>query len=243
MKKIVLIISLLVLFAFTGYFIMNEAKPEGVKGPGAEALADKMLSAINYAGWDTLTAVKWIFRDQHYYVWDKKRNWVEVRWDDYRVLFSPSSLKGIAYKNDLPVEGEEQDQLIHKAWGYFANDSFWLAAPFKVRDPGTERSLVKIDDKEALLVQYNSGGVTPGDAYLWLLDETGLPLSWKMWVKIIPVGGMEFSWEAWSTYTNQVKLASKHRGLLSLEITGIATSNRIEDLAGGEDPFELLIIK
>jgi hypothetical protein len=49
-------------------------------------------------------------------------------------------------------------------------------------DEGTTRSLVKNEDKtNGLLVSYASGGVTPGDAYLWKLDANGLPQSYKMW--------------------------------------------------------------
>jgi hypothetical protein len=35
-------------------------------------------------------------------------------------------------------------------------------APFKLRDPGTSRSIVMQDEKEALMVTYTSGGSTLG---------------------------------------------------------------------------------
>jgi cell division protein FtsL len=35
---------------------------------------------------------------------------------------------------------------------------------FKLRDPGTSRSIVMQDEKEALMVTYTSGGSTPGDS-------------------------------------------------------------------------------
>ncbi len=241
MKKILwggLIVILLA--AVIGYWRVNETRPSGVAGPKAEKLADKMLAAVNYAGWDTLTAVKWTFRGQHHYIWDKKRNFVEVRWDENRVLLDPSSLKGLAYTAGELLGKSRDTELVNTAWEYFANDSFWLAAPFKARDPGTRRSVVTGEYGEALFVEYTSGGVTPGDGYLWILDDDGLPIRWKMWVKIIPIGGMEFTWESWSEYTNQVKLSSKRQGILPLEITGIETSNQLEDLYPGEDPFKAL---
>ena len=237
MKKILWIVTAVIVLGTAGYLAVDEARPAGTPGPAAEKLADKMLEAVNYTGWDTLKAVKWSFREAHHYVWDKERNFVEVRWDENRVIFTPSSQRGIAYDQEQRVDSTRNQELVNTAWEYFANDSFWLAAPFKIRDPGTKRSLVKGEYGEALLVEYASGGVTPGDAYLWILDGNGLPLRWKMWVKIIPIGGMEFTWEGWADHTNEVKIASKHKGILSLEITGIKTSNRLEDLAEGKDPF------
>jgi hypothetical protein len=37
-----------------------------------------------------------------------------------------------------------------------------LLIVFKLRDPGTSRSIVMQDEKEALMVTYTSGGSTPG---------------------------------------------------------------------------------
>jgi hypothetical protein len=53
---------------------------------------------------------------------------------------------------------------------------------FKLRDPGTSRSIVMQDEKEALMVTYTSGS-TPGDSYVWILDEN-IP-AWRMWVSIV----------------------------------------------------------
>jgi len=80
----------------------------------------------------------------------------------------------------------------------------------KVFDTGTERSLVKYKDKDALLVTYTSGGSTPGDSYLWILDDNYIPISYKMWVKIIPIGGFEATWSDWITTDAGFKLPAKH---------------------------------
>ncbi|MEZ4952350.1 MAG: hypothetical protein R2825_02080 [Saprospiraceae bacterium] len=37
-------------------------------------------------------------------------------------------------------------------------------------------------------MQYKTGGVTPSDSYVWLLDENGQPTAWKMWVSITSIG-------------------------------------------------------
>jgi hypothetical protein len=43
------------------------------------------------------------------------------------------------------------------------------------------------DNQEALMITYASGGSTPGDSYVWFVDQNYMPKAWRMWVSIIPV--------------------------------------------------------
>jgi hypothetical protein len=75
-------------------------------------------------------------------------------------------------------------------------------------------------------VTYKSGGSTPGDSYLWQLDEFGNPTSYKMWVKIIPIGGLEASWDEWKITQTSAKLPSNHTLLsMNLEISNLEGYN------------------
>ena len=125
------------------------------------------------------------------------------------------------------VPASEKDDLIQKAVKMFNNDSFWLVAPYKVFDQGTKRSVVNLENGDkALLVTYTSGGSTPGDSYLWLLDENGLPYAFKMWVKIIPVGGIEASWDNWTKMESGAYLPQSHKlGPLTLSMGNIRGFN------------------
>ncbi len=202
----ILIAGILVVFAF-----LNEKLPEGETGEKAELLTDKMFAAVDKTAWDTTKFVQWSFRDAHDFLWDKERNWVNVKWEDNEVFLNLNEITGVAYANGELLEGEKKDKLIQQAWGFFANDSFWLNAPVKARDKGTERRYVKMEDgTEALLITYASGGVTPGDSYLWILDDDGLPKAWKMWVKIIPIGGVYTTFEDWTSLETGVKVAQNH---------------------------------
>ncbi len=168
----------LVLVAAVAYFVYDEARPVGTTGPAAETLADKMLAAVNKSAWDTTAFVAFDFDGRQRHRWRRDVDSVEVRWKDYRVDLYTEDVSGRASEHGSQMHGTNAAEVLAKAWAHFCNDAFWVAAPFKVRDPGTERSVVTMDDgREALLVTYASGGVTPGDAYLWHLDETGLPES------------------------------------------------------------------
>ena len=85
-----------------------------------------------------------------------------------------------------------------------------VVAPYKIFEQGIKRSLVNYKNNEALLITYTTGGSTPGDSYLWILDEKGKPVSFKIWVSIIPIGGMEATWNDWITCESGAILPSKH---------------------------------
>ncbi|MEL6923768.1 MAG: hypothetical protein AAFO94_06940, partial [Bacteroidota bacterium] len=238
-KWLAIILGVLLVAFAIAYLIFNEPLPTGKKGPEADALARKMLMAVDKDGWDTTTVVQWSFMGLHDYLWDKDRNLVQITWSDKKVLLDPDEISGKAWENGVEQSEEDAAATVRTAWNYWCNDSFWFNAVVKCFDPGTSRSIVTMEDgSEALLVSYDSGGVTPGDSYLWILDENGLPKSWKMWVKIIPIGGVEFSWEQWKTLPTGAKVASLHDGaVFDLEISEIKGAHSLEAFGLTADPF------
>ncbi|RMF04314.1 MAG: hypothetical protein D6772_00750 [Bacteroidetes bacterium] len=220
MKKILklLLLGLLgfvVLLVLAGWLAHEPLPLVQKRGAAADELARKVELAVNKAAWDSTRYVSWAFRTGTSYIWDKAENQVLVKWDDYEVLLHTPSLQGkVRRAGELLAAGPARDKALRKAWSQFANDSFWLCAPMKLFDPGTQRGIVVLEDgSEALLVSYTSGGVTPGDHYLWILEESGLPKAWKMWVSIIPVGGLEFAWTNW-TPADGPRIARDHPGAL-----------------------------
>lgn len=225
LKWFAIVLVSIVVIIFAAIKISSKSLPEGTKGPAAEALTDKMLNAINGEAYAQLNYLEWTFRDGHHFAWNKKDNVVTVKWEDFEVQLNPEELSGEATKNGVALVGDTKQEAVQTAWVYFANDSFWLVAPYKVRDPGTERSIVETEEGPALLITYTSGGVTPGDSYLWYLDESGKPVAWEMWTSIIPVQGLRTTWEDWTEYKG-AWFAPNHQGPGPLDIP--LTIHRIE---------------
>ena len=203
------------------YYLYNEPLPTGESGPEADALAYRMLDALNYKNYNNTNVLEWSFRGDHHYKWDRRKEIVSVSWDDITVhldLITPSSSK--ATINNSSASYDKTMDLIEKAQSYFNNDSFWLVAPFKVFDHGTERYLVDLKDgSEALLVTYTQGGDTPGDSYMWIIEPSGKPKSFKLWTKIIPIGGVEATWQDWTKTESGVFLPTLHKlGPLSISM-------------------------
>ena len=225
MKKIIkilkwsgIILLALVVLLFTSVFLASEKMPKGVPGPEADQCAQDMLKAINKPAWDSTAYVQWTFKGMHDFIWDKQRHLAKVNWKDFEVLLDIDKIGGVARKDGVLLSADKSKKIIRKAWEFWCNDSFWLNAPAKVFDPGTTRSLVDLKDgREGLMVTYSSGGVTPGDSYVWILDENDLPSSYKMWVKIIPVGGVEFTWERWQELSTGAMISTWHDGLIDLD--------------------------
>ncbi len=235
---VILILGILAVAA--AIYSMNEPRPEGTPGPEADALAHAMEAAVNKEAWDRTGAVKWSFFEQHHYVWDRERGLVEIRWGDSRALFRTSDQTGRVWSKGEEQSPEDAEEALRTAYSYWINDSFWLNPVVKYFDPGVERSLVKLEDgRDALLVSYSSGGVTPGDAYLWIPGADGLPEAWRMWVQIIPVGGIEVTWEGWKDLSTGAKVSTEHEGWgrLMTFITNVEGAENLEALGVEPDLF------
>jgi hypothetical protein len=194
---------------------LSKPLPESITGPEADGLARDVQEALNITGYKALNEIQFSFRD-HNYLWNKAEERVLVSWEDYQVDLILSETEN----SKILQGGKESNRidLIDKAKAYFYNDSYWLVAPFKFFDPGVVRSLVETNNgSKALLITHTSGGVTPGDSYLWHFDENLIPTHFELWVSIIPIKGVSATWLSW--VSKQDVLFSTFHKLGPLEIT------------------------
>jgi hypothetical protein len=213
---------------------LHEKEPQGMEGAEAQRLTEQVYTSLNKPAWDSTDWVRWTFRGDHHYLWDKRNNRLQAQWGDISVEMDLHSQQGQVKKGGKLLQGSRAARLLKKAYANFCNDSFWLAAPYKLTDPGTQRSVVTLaDGRKGLKVSYSSGGVTPGDSYVWILDDSGTPVAFKMWVAILPIGGLEASWEQWITLPTGARLSSYH--LLAGKI-----GSRVEAIDGGRGEAPVL---
>lgn len=236
--SVALFLLFLLMFGCAG---VDKAITEKDFGPKADSLAQKIMKVTGYDAWQETAIVSWTFAGKNKHIWDRKRKYSRVEWGKTVVIFDHTSMQGKAWEDGEPIEGEELAELIDKAWNDWANDSFWLNPFEKLYDEGTERAYVKTaEGNDALLITYTSGGNTPGDSYLWITDETGLPIAVKMWVSIIPIKGVKFSWEEWQTLETGAKTAGLHQfSFLKLRVTDVKAASTVSEFSD-EDPFASL---
>ena len=221
---------------------LNEPLPELKPSPEADQLARQMMAAVQVDAWHSVGAVSWNFGDRRQHLWDRQRQLARVIWEDNLVLLDLETQLGVAVTLDGEVRGPERSRLEKIAWSHWCNDSFWLNPIAKLFDEGTSRGLVEVDGETALLVRYDSGGVTPGDAYLWFVGSDGKPTRWKMWTSILPFGGVEATWEDWMTLGNGALISTRHKTkLFELELTEIVAGPNLRMMAPKGDPFAPLI--
>ena len=146
---------------------------------------------------------------------------------------------GAALQDGLPLPPEAATEHVQTAWRHWINDQFWLNPFSNLFTEGVERSLVPtVDGNHSLLVTFTRGGATPGDAYLLSVDADGLPTAWKMWVSILPLGGLTASWEDWIVLESGALISQPHQiGPIALRLRKIAGGSVLTDLASGTDPF------
>ena len=196
----------------------SEDIPSGITGQPADELALKVLKAINHKEFTQASELHWTFAGRNRYEWKLQQDLVDVYWDDYRVSLQTKYPKiSFAWKGDEKLKGEAFDNAVATAQANFNNDSFWMIAPHKLFDPGVTRQVIQQDGKQQLLVTYTNGGSTPGDSYLWELDENNQPVAFKMWVSIIPLDGIRATWDDWEMTDCGFPLSRK-RNFYGIEI-------------------------
>jgi hypothetical protein len=82
------------------------------------------------------------------HVWDRFEGDYVLEFTDsktsaeYKVYFNVNSKRGSAFKDGAAVPETENAQLVERAYSIFINDTYWLLAPTKLRDPGARIQFV-----------------------------------------------------------------------------------------------------
>lgn len=242
LKYILGFFLVIILISVVGCSVLSKKLPAGEQPEQAELLADKMLGALNKPAYDSLKFMTWqFFAADHTFVWDKQQNFAQIKWKNYDVRLNLDEVNGVARKDGAVLQGDDAQGAIDKAWSYWCNDSFWMLAPFKIKDPGTNRTIVKEDGRDNLLVTYSGGGVTPGDSYLWYLDDNFRPSAFRMWVKVLPLKGLKVPWTDYVQSPGGAWFATGHPNFITKgKMKNVAFGNSLSDLNLDENLFQEL---
>ena len=223
----------IVLFCVLG---CSSQPPSGKVGKEADDVARLMMESVGVDQWAKTKVVKWIFAGRNRHVWDRERHFSYVYANNIKVWIDLKNRKGVAHKAAQRLTAEFEASALDDAHAKWTNDSFWLNPIAKVFDEGTIRELISPrDGQKGLVVRYTSGGRTPGDAYVWWLDESYRPTAWQMWTSNLPVGGMEATWERWIKLETGAYVSTLHvSSLLTLEIHDVAGAGSLEKLFDDE---------
>ncbi|MEN0062088.1 MAG: hypothetical protein AAGA48_08025 [Myxococcota bacterium] len=223
---------------------LSKSRPAtGFEGPPAQEMADRIREAVHLDDWQKTKAIRFTFGGRNQHVWDRERGLSRVEWGKNVVLQRTDRRVGRAWKGGEEVYGKMREKLVEKAWSSFINDTFWLQPFDNLNDSGVTRSVVEIKRVQGLFIEYGSGGVTPGDAYWWELDpETNRPSAWRMWVQIIPIGGLKATWDGWVQLPTGAWISTSHQiGPTRLELTEVSGGTSLASIGFDEDPFDPLV--
>jgi hypothetical protein len=188
--------------------LVLQPPPEPAGAPPADMLAERVMRASGSEVWPRVTRIRFTFNVERdgKTVASVKHDW-DVRAGTDTVTTGNKSVAVDVRRADHADDDEKQ------AYGRFINDSYWLLAPLKLKDPGVKLSTgqpQQIEGKEYWLLHlsFDGVGLTPSDQYnLWIDPQTHLVGFWDY----IPEPGKSarMSWEDYRDF-NGLKLATRH---------------------------------
>lgn len=220
------------------FFAACSSLPKGTPGPRAEQLTQKMLAAADFEKWQATAAVSFTFSGGEKIFWDRQRKLIEVVVKKKLVQFSEISGKSICFEDERRVN-DDCAEMTETAVKRFYNHTFWLNPAFHINAPGAQRALV---GENQLLVSFKSGGSTPGDSYLFTLDEEGKIAEMRMWVSVIPLKGARAVFSNYVKSQTGVRVALDHKvaSLLSVTLSDVIMYAPYP-VPGGTDRFQGLL--
>lgn len=201
------------------------AQQEGDSADPARAreLADRVMEALGgEEAWEAARYITFGFAGARTHWWDRYtgRHRLEGQTREgerYLVLhdLDEQGEEGRAWLDGEPAEGERGAELVQNAYAAWVNDTYWLLAPYKLRDPGVTLSYAGTEtvdgtEYEALHLSFEGVGLTPGDRYWMYVDpETGLVDRWAYVLESQEPPPTAWEWNGWEPYGPGILLADE----------------------------------
>ena len=199
------------------------AFPDDEKALG---IADEMMQALGgKESWDRARFLKFTFVRQGRRLnltWDREtgRFRLEAMNDagvPYVVVMNLHTRQGRAALEGRPLDDKELSEYMNLATRVWTGETYWLLAPYKLRDPGAILTYEGEETAGGVVVQdrlhlrfENNVGLTPGDQFwLYVNRKTHLLDRWRFKLQ----GGTEgdFRWSGWERYGG-ILLSTERQG-------------------------------
>lgn len=170
--------------------------------------------------------ISWTFFGRRTLWWDKHEQLVRIEIPaeekvlliDLKTDTGRASIKGAEITNP-----EELAKLMRQAKETWINDSYWLVMPFKLNDPGVNKTYLGKKTTEdgieadVLELTFNEVGVTPQNKYhIYFHPETGLVCQWDFYRNASDEKpGFSMPWRDYKTYGNILLSGDRGRAQLS----------------------------
>src|SRR6185503_3128265 len=149
--------------------------------PRASSIADSVMIAMGgKQNWDNAHYLHWNYFGRRILWWDK---WtgnvrIEIPTKKLIILTNINTKKGHAYRfgNEL-TQPDSVNYFMDRGYKIWANDSYWLIMPFKLKDPGVNMKYLGAEKdslgKDCYLLEltFNNVGVTPENKYHVYVDR------------------------------------------------------------------------
>ncbi len=217
----------------------------------AVALADKVIRNMGgVKNWNNTRYIAWTWRDQ-YHIWDKFENKFRYEKDTLVVVSDLTTKQGMVYSKGKLLTNEAQVQkILSNQYAVWANNSYWLLMPFKLRDQGVNLKY-KGEGKtqtgaaaDLLEVTFQNVGVTPNNRYILAIDKnSGLITEWSFFRNAADEKpGFTRPWINYQSY-GKIKIASG-RGDSKMDMSNISVAQNLnEDLFDSPTPVNKATIK
>ena len=182
-----------------------------------EQLTDQVMQAAGYAYWPEVKRIQFTFRviiDGQEKVsakhdWNIAANTDIVTWENKTIAI------------DLTKPGKTKDD--QAAFARWTNDTYWLIAPLKLKDKGTQLTQPVENQLE---LSFQQVGLTPGDRYIFEIDPaTHLTNAWTYMPnhKTKKVG----TWEKYVTQSG-LTLSTYHKmGNIEIYIDNLKVTSKL----------------
>lgn len=216
-------VALLALLAWAPLPALSQQTQEEGDDPKAREIADRVMEALGgEEAWEATRYLSFGFAGARTHWWDRYtgRHRIEGRnreGQSYLVLHDVHDRgeEGRAWLDGEPAQGEAAAQLVKNAYAAWVNDTYWLLAPYKLRDPGVTlsydgRETVDGVSYDKLHLSFEGVGLTPGDQYwMYVHPETGRVDRWAYVLEGQQPPPTVWEWKGWERYGPGILLADQ----------------------------------